>query len=312
MKNQQTIKNEITFSGIGLHTGRSVNVRILPANEDSGISFVRKDISGAPAIKAAGANVVATSYATSLGNNGVTIGTVEHIMAALYGMGIDNATVELDGPEVPIMDGSAAYFIELIEKTGIEAQSAPRKYLIVKMPMKVSDKDKYVLLLPSEDASLAVDYHIDFSHSLLNKQSFSRHLTGQVFANEIGSARTFGFLRDAEALRANGLARGASLDNAVVLSDTEILNEGGLRYPDEFVRHKVLDMIGDISLVGYQIIGKVVAHRAGHALNHRLVEEILDKSGRWELSENPSEYASPFTIDQNGQTAVSLDEYAVI
>lgn len=289
IKMQKTLRNEIRFAGIGLHTGCSVNVRIAPAPVDSGITFTRLDLSGAPSIKAGPESVVATSYATSIGANGVTVSTVEHLMAAFYGLGVDNAAVELDGPEVPIMDGSASYFVEVIEDAGLLALDRPRKYLVVKKPIKVADRDKYVLILPSEEMRLTIDYNIDFAHSLLSRQSFSKLFSREVFRKELGSARTFGFLRDVEMLRANGLAKGGSLENAVVIGETEILNEGGLRFPDEFVRHKVLDMMGDISLVGAPIVGRIVAHRSGHALNHRLVQEILRRPGRWELTEKLDE-----------------------
>lgn len=283
---QQTLKNIIMFSGTGLHTGHVVNVRILPSAEDTGIRFVRTDIPGAPAIKAESGNVIATSYATSLGSKGASVSTVEHLMAAFYGLGVDNAVVELDGPEVPIMDGSAARFIDLIEEAGLAEQCSLRKYLVIKKPIKVEERDKYVLLLPAEDNEFKVDYSIDFAHSFLAKQNFSRFFSREVFTNEVSRARTFGFLRDVEMLRANGLAKGGSLNNAIVIGETEILNKGGLRYPDEFVRHKVLDLMGDISLVGAPIIGRIVAHRSGHSLNHKLVEEILCRPGRWEFTDS--------------------------
>lgn len=282
---QQTIRNIVEFSGIGLHTGCAVKMRILPSGEDTGITFIRKDIPGAPAIKAEASNVVATSYATSLGSKGAMVSTVEHILSAFYGLGVDNAVVELDGPEVPIMDGSASHFVDMIESVGLVRLSAPKKYIVIKKPIKVADRDKYVLLLPADDAELTIDYSIDFSHPLITKQSFSTLFSEEVFRREVGSARTFGFLRDVEMLKANGLAKGGSLNNAVVVSDTEILNEGGLRYPDEFVRHKVLDMMGDISLLGAPVIGRLIAHRSGHGLNHKLVKEILNRPGRWRLTD---------------------------
>ncbi len=286
---QHTIKNSISFSGIGLHTGCDVNVRIMPSKEGSGITFIRKDIAGAAPIKAVAANVVATSYATSLGVNGVKVSTVEHLLAAFYGLGVDNAVVELDGPEVPVLDGSAAHFIEMLEEIGFIEQPASKKYLVVKKPIKVADGDKYVLLLPSEGQKFTVDYSIDFSHPFLSKQTFSSLFSRDVFKDEVASARTFGFLRDYEMLRSNGLARGGSLKNAIVIGDNAILNEDGLRYPDEFVRHKVLDMVGDISLTGHPVIGRLVAHRSGHALNYRLVQEILKRAGSWKLKESLAE-----------------------
>jgi UDP-3-O-[3-hydroxymyristoyl] N-acetylglucosamine deacetylase len=280
---QKTLKDIVSFAGVGLHTGCHVNVRLIPSGDDTGIVFIRKDIPGAPCIKAKASNVVATNYATSLGINGATVGTVEHLLAAFYGLGVDNAIVELDGPEVPILDGSAELFIKMIEGVGLKDLESSRKYLVVRRPIKVSEDDKYVLLMPAGETEFTVDYSIDFAHPFLSKQTFSKLFSADVFKKEVGSARTFGFLRDLEMLRANGLARGGSLSNAVVISDTEVLNEGGLRYPDEFVRHKVLDMMGDISLVGAPIAGHLIAHRSGHALNLRLVEQILKKASRWEL-----------------------------
>lgn len=301
MKMQHTIREVIEFSGVGLHTGHEVNVRIKPSGADTGITFFRRDIPGLSGIKADASRVVATSYATSIGHKGVTISTIEHLMGAFYGLGIDNAIVELDGPEVPVMDGSASSFIDLIEDAGLREQASPRRYLIVKRPIKVEDRDKYVLLLPAEEAEFTVDYSIDFSHPFLKKQSFSGLFSPDVFKREVGCARTFGFLRDIEMLRANGLARGGSLENAIVIGDEDILNEGGLRYPDEFVRHKVLDMMGDIALVGAPIIGRLIAHRSGHALNHRLVQEILKRPARWE-------YTDLIEKEESGKSALIMEE----
>ena len=280
---QKTLKDIVSFAGVGLHTGCHVNVRLIPSGVDTGISFTRVDIPGAPNIKAKASSVVATNYATSLGVDGATVGTVEHLLASFYGLGIDNVIVELDGPEVPVLDGSAELFIKMIEGAGIKELDSTRKYLVIRRPIKVSEGDKYVMLMPAGETQLTVDYSIDFSHPFLSKQTFTTLFTADVFKEEVGSARTFGFLRDVEMLRANGLAKGGSLSNAVVISDTEVLNEGGLRYPDEFVRHKVLDMMGDLSLIGAPIAGHLIAHRSGHALNLRLVEQIIKKTSRWEL-----------------------------
>lgn len=296
MKMQHTLKEIIEFSGIGLHTGRPVNVRLMPSGADTGIRFFRKDLPGNPCIRAVSANVVSTSYATTIGiKGGASVSTIEHLMAAFYGMGVDNAIVELDGSEVPIMDGSAVDFIGMIESSGFMSLPARRQYLVITKPIRVSEDDKYIYLLPPDDMEFTIDYSIDFAHPFLNKQSFARLFSKDVFRKELGSARTFGFLKDVEALRANGLARGGSLENAIVISDTEILNEGGLRYPDEFVRHKVLDMMGDIALVGAPVIGQLIAYRSGHSLNHKLVQKVLDMPGRWELTDSlaDSEMLSP-------------------
>ena len=286
MKMQHTVQNIIKFSGIGLHTGQPVNVRIMPSDADTGIRFVRTDLPGSSFIKAVSENVISTSYATTIGVNGASVSTIEHLMAAFYGMGVDNALVEIDGPEVPIMDGSAVDFIAMIESSGLTPLPALRQYLVIKKPIRVSEDDKYIYLLPADDMEFTIDYSIDFAHTFLNKQSFARLFSKDVFRKELGSARTFGFLKDVEALRANGLARGGSLDNAIVISDNSILNEGGLRYPDEFVRHKVLDMMGDIALVGAPVIGQLVAYRSGHSLNHKLAQKVLRLSNRWELTDS--------------------------
>jgi len=306
---QQTLKNKVIFSGVGLHTGCNVKVRISPASADSGITFIRTDIPGSPAIRAEGANVVDTNYATTLGTGGASVATVEHLMAAFYGLGIDNATVELTGPEVPVLDGSAEQFIEMLEGAGLTELHEPRKYLVVKRPIKVTRGDKYVMLLPSKARRFTIDYSIDFSHPFLSKQTFSGLFSSEVFKKEVAGARTFGFLRDVEMLRANGLAKGGSLSNAVVVGDTEVLNEEGLRYPDEFVRHKVLDLMGDIALVGAPIKGKIIAYRSGHALNHKLSQEIWRKPGSWEFSDSVSSEErliarSPILLDMDKMATV--------
>lgn len=286
---QKSIKDIISFAGVGLHSGNNVNVRLLPAAEDTGILFVRTDVPGSEAIQANVSNVVATNYATSLGVNGVKVGTVEHLLAAFYGLGIDNAVVELDGPELPALDGSAELLVRMIEGVGVVELESPRKYLVVKEPIKVTDGDKHLLLLPTSGKGLEIDYSIDFSHPILSKQTYRCRLTGELFKNEIASARTFGFLRDVEMLRANGLAKGGSLSNAVVIGETEVLNKGGLRYPDEFVRHKVLDLMGDLSLVGSPVVGYLIANRSGHTLNTKLANKILSSPSSWEYVDYSSD-----------------------
>lgn len=286
---QRTVGDTIGFSGIGLHTGLPVSVRILPSGEGTGISFVRRDIPGSPVIKAKYKNVVSTSFATTLGVDGVTVSTVEHLLAALYGMGVDNALIEVDGPEVPIMDGSAVPFVEMIEKVGLSRLDSPRRYIVIRRPLKVSENEKYIYLMPPGDADgedlLSIDYTIDFAHSYLNRQSFTFSLSPGAFKREIVGARTFGFLKDVEMLKKNGLALGGSLKNAVVIGDDDILNEEGLRYTDEFVRHKVLDLIGDLALLGMPLIGRIKAYRSGHALNQSLVTKVLKTPRRWKMLE---------------------------
>ncbi|MCK5237039.1 MAG: UDP-3-O-acyl-N-acetylglucosamine deacetylase [Deltaproteobacteria bacterium] len=298
---QTTIDKIIGFSGIGLHTGDFVKCKMIPSCADSGIRFVRTDLPGRPQIKANSKHVVSTSYATTIGRKGVTISTVEHLMSAFVGLGVDNVTVEINGGEVPALDGSAAGFVELIEDAGIKRLDAVRKYILIKKPVKVRDGDRFVNILPlHENAELlstpkfTIDYTMDFTHPYLDNQAFSLTVTKDSFKKGVASARTYGFLKDVEMLRANGLARGGSLDNAIVVGDNEILNEDGLRYDNEFVRHKVLDVIGDLSLIGYPIIGRIQAHRSGHDLNQALVAKTLKSLKCWEVIDMTEEVESKF------------------
>lgn len=279
MARQRTLKEIASCSGIGLHSGKNVNIRILPANEDNGITFVRTDISSRPAIKAISENVVDTRLATTLGNGSVTIGTVEHLLAAFYGLGIDNAVVEVDSCEIPIMDGSAAPFVNLIQATGIEIQNKAKKFIIIKKPIKVKEGKKVALLIPAKN--FKITYSISFEHPFLNNQSFSTIYSESLFKNEICDAKTFGFLKEVEWLRSQGLAIGASLENAIAIGDTKIINRNFMRYHDEFVRHKILDCIGDISLLGANIIGHIIANRSGHCLNQKLVRKVIESPSKW-------------------------------
>jgi UDP-3-O-[3-hydroxymyristoyl] N-acetylglucosamine deacetylase len=283
---QKTIKKRIDFSGIGLHIGSDSRITILPSEADSGICFVRKDLPGTPRIMAEVSNVVSTSYATTLGTDGATVSTVEHLLAAFYGLGVDNALVEVEGPEIPVLDGSAEPFVEMITEAGLKTLESPKMYMVITKPIKVAGEGNFIHLIPSPDMGFDIDYTIDFPHPLLDAQTFSMSFSssnGDAFSTDVAGARTFGFLRDVELLRANGLAKGGSLDNAVVVGEKDILNEGGLRYPDEFVRHKVLDFLGDLSLVGMPVIGRVIAHRAGHALNFKLAQKVVKNPGRWQM-----------------------------
>lgn len=270
---QRTIETEVRCSGIGLHTGAPVTLVLRPAPEGHGVTFLRTDIPGAPAIPALHSNVVETSLATTLGKDGVQVGTVEHLCAALSGLGVDNLKVELDGPEVPIMDGSAAPFGYLLRSAGIAEQRKTKKFLVIRKKVAVRDGDKLAEISPAQQFS--VRCNIDFKHPLISDQSFELDFSDRAFHREISRARTFGFLRDVEALKRAGLARGGSLDNAIVVDEFSILNPDGLRYPDEFVRHKILDAMGDLFLIGMPVIGHLTAHKSGHALNHRLVTQVL-------------------------------------
>ncbi len=246
-------------------------MRILPAPAGSGIVFRRSDLNGFP-IEASSRNVAKVSYATSLMKQGVLISTTEHLLSAFVGMGVDNAIVELDNLELPILDGSALPFVEMIVKAGIKRQRRPRTYLRILRPIEVRDRDKFIAVYPAERYS--VSYQINFPHPLIGSQTFEVNLSNGAYMKQIASARTFGFLHEADAMRKQGLIRGASADNAIVLTLDGVMN-GPLRFADEFVRHKVLDLIGDLALLGHQILGRVVADRAGHAMHTALVSRIL-------------------------------------
>jgi UDP-3-O-[3-hydroxymyristoyl] N-acetylglucosamine deacetylase len=278
---QRTLKGEVGCTGIGLHTGEKVRINILPAPCDAGVRFVRTDLSGRPMIEARFDNVFDTTLATSIGLNGCKIATIEHLMAAFYGLGIDNAVVELDGPEVPIMDGSSAPFVFLLKSAGIREQKAPKQFIVVKKALKLDDGNRSIRVFPSKE--LKITYMIDFQHPLLRNQEYVLRFSGGDFVREISRARTFGFLRDVETLKANGLAKGGSLDNAVVIDDFRIINEDGLRFEDEFVRHKILDFIGDLSLIQFPIIGHFVVKKSGHFLNQQMLAKLMKSKKHWKV-----------------------------
>jgi UDP-3-O-[3-hydroxymyristoyl] N-acetylglucosamine deacetylase len=278
LKNQRTIQNSVHSAGIGLHSGKRVNMLLRPAPAGTGIIFVRTDLGGAK-ISALAANTGATSYATTLRHNGAAVRTVEHLLGALAGLGISNLYVELDGDEVPIMDGSAAPFVRMIADAGIKLQDRVQPVLKITKPLFVREGSKQLAIWPSESPS--VSYFIDFDHPLLKEQSLNYRISEENFIRDISAARTFGFLSDVQMLQANGLARGGSLENAVVLGPDRVLNQEGLRYPDEFVRHKILDIIGDLSLIGMPVVGHVVAHKAGHGLNAAMVKKLMESPMNW-------------------------------
>jgi UDP-3-O-[3-hydroxymyristoyl] N-acetylglucosamine deacetylase len=278
---QRTLQLKASVEGVGLHSGRPVRLTLLPAPTDAGIVFIRTDLAHAVEIPARAEYVVDTTLNTTLGKDGVRIGTVEHLLAALYGFGVDNVRVELNGPEVPILDGSAFPFVQLLETAGVREQRAPRKVAIVRKTATIVDGDKEVRLSPS--SSFSIQCSIDFRHPLITDQRFGVELSARNFVREIARARTFGFAREVEFLRSRGLALGGSLENAIVVDDFHILNPEGLRFPDEFVRHKILDAIGDLALVGVPIIGQLHARKTGHALNHKLVKKLLTEPGYIEM-----------------------------
>ena len=270
---QTTLRKPIFCSGIGLHSGLTTRMNIRPAAPDTGIVFIRQDLGKKVRILAHIDNVIDATLATTIGLEGVRVSTVEHLMAAFAGVGVDNAEVELDAPEVPIMDGSSEPFNALLKNAGIQVQDKPKKFVIVKHPVTVIDGDRQATLLPSSDFKLS--YTIDFRHPLISNQFYLIQISNGNFEREICRARTFGFLREYETLKARGFARGGSLENAVVVGESGVLNEGGLRFADEFVRHKILDSIGDLWLLGAQVIGHFIGYKSGHTLNHKLIHKLL-------------------------------------
>jgi UDP-3-O-[3-hydroxymyristoyl] N-acetylglucosamine deacetylase len=285
MDAQRTLRREVSCVGIGLHSGNKVKLSLKPAPADFGIRFRRTDL-GEHDVPATVHHLAGIQLATGLARNDVAVETVEHLLAALVSVNVDNVLVELNSPEVPIMDGSAAPFVYLIHEGGVKRLSVGRKYLKVIRPISISRGDKRVALYPSDH--FKVTYSVSYDHPLLRHQSRTCRVTEESFAEEIAPARTFTFLKDVEMLRQNGLALGGSLENAIVLGETGVLNNT-LRFEDEFVRHKMLDVIGDLALVGHPVVGHLVAHRAGHALHTEFVAKILEERNAWRLVEAGSE-----------------------
>ncbi len=283
MIRQRTLKNVIRATGVGLHTGEKVYLTLRPAPVDSGIVFRRTDLDPVVEVPAKPEYVGDTRMSTTIEKDGVRISTVEHLMSAFAGIGIDNAIIDLTAPEVPIMDGSAGPFVFLLQSAGIEEQSRPKQFIRVKKKVELSDGDKWVRFEPFN--GFKVSFTIDFNHPIFqaSTQVASVDFSTTSFVKEVSRARTFGFLQDLENLREAGLARGGSLDNAIVMDQFHILNEDGLRYEDEFVKHKVLDAIGDLYLLGHPLIGAFSAHKSGHALNNRLLRTIVADKEAWEL-----------------------------
>jgi UDP-3-O-[3-hydroxymyristoyl] N-acetylglucosamine deacetylase len=275
---QKTLKAAIHCRGVGLHSGARVNMTLQPAAPGTGITFRRTDLGGTE-IPAHWHNIVASTLCTTIAKDGAKVTTIEHLMAAFAGLEIDNAVVELDGPEVPAMDGSAAPFVFLLERTGLHEQDAPRRAIQVLKPVRVTSEGKSAALLP--DDGFALSFAIDFAGTAMLRQKITLTPDPESFKQDIARARTFGFLEEVESMRAAGLARGGSLDNAVVISGDRVLNDEGLRYGDEFVRHKVLDAIGDLYLAGGPIVGRFEGRRSGHALNRRLIEQLFADPTAW-------------------------------
>jgi UDP-3-O-[3-hydroxymyristoyl] N-acetylglucosamine deacetylase len=297
MIHQHTLKQPVHICGIGLHSGRQITMSLRPADAGTGIVFHRTEGERTVSIEAISANVVDTRMATVIGKGGLSVSTIEHLMAALAACGIDNLHIDIDGPEVPIMDGSAAPFIERLQEAGLRRLAANRKYLAIRKPVTVIDGEKRVSLIPSR--FFRVSFDIAFDHPCISLQHRSVKVSESLFRKDLAPARTFGFLREVEFLKANGLARGGSLENAVVIGDDRILNPEGLRFSDEFVRHKILDAIGDFSLVGFPILGHIKAFKAGHDINHKTVEKILACPDCWQLVEfGASSSQQPIAVGQ--------------
>jgi UDP-3-O-[3-hydroxymyristoyl] N-acetylglucosamine deacetylase len=298
MISQRTLKNVIRAAGVGLHTGEKVYLTLRPAAVNTGIVFRRTDLPVPAEIAARPENVGDTRLSTTLVQDNVRISTVEHLLSALAGLGIDNAYIDLSAAEVPIMDGSAGPFVFLIQSAGIEEQNAPKRFIRIKRTIKVEDGDKWARFDPFE--GFKVSFGIDFDHPVFRgrRQDATVDFSTTSFVKEVSRARTFGFMRDLELLRDKSLALGGSLDNAIVMDDYRILNEDGLRYDDEFVKHKVLDAIGDLYLLGHSLIGAFSGYKSGHELNNRLLRTLTADEKAWELVTFDDETRAPISYRQ--------------
>ncbi|MGH9390085.1 MAG: UDP-3-O-acyl-N-acetylglucosamine deacetylase [Vicinamibacteria bacterium] len=292
---QTTLASEVEIEGLGLHSGRPVRLRFRPAAADSGLVFVRTDANPSLRIQASVFYVVDTRRATALGRRGVRVCTVEHALSALYALEIDNAEIECDAEELPILDGSAAPYVSILRSAGTRELRRPRRFLTIRRPVEVRDGNRWARLLPSDE--LSVTYTLEYEHPLLRRQTCSfKFLPGlgpMEYEREIAPARTFGFLHEVEGLLARGLALGGSLANTVIIAERGVVNDDGLRFEDEFARHKVLDVIGDLALTGLPLRGRFEAERSGHTLHVRLIRELLDRPDSWEITEAVSPLALP-------------------
>ena len=298
MIRQRTLKNVIRATGVGLHTGKKVLLTLRPAPTNTGIIFRRVDVEPAIEIPAEPKYVGDTSLSTTLVKDDIRISTVEHLLSAFAGFGIDNVYIDLTADEVPIMDGSAGPFVFLIQSAGIEEQNAAKKFLRIKEKVRVEQDGKWAMFEPFD--GFKVGFSIEFDHPVFNHNNCHAEIDFSTtsFVKEVSRARTFGFMRDVEALRERNLALGGTLDNAVVVDDYRILNEDGLRYADECVKHKILDAIGDLYLLGHSLIGAFQGHKSGHALNNTLIRELLMNKNAWEIVSFESEYKAPISFMQ--------------
>ncbi|MEW6038372.1 MAG: UDP-3-O-acyl-N-acetylglucosamine deacetylase [Pseudomonadota bacterium] len=303
MIKQRTLKNVIRATGVGLHTGEKVYLTLRPAAPNSGIRFRRVDLAEPVVIDARPDNVGDTTLSTTLVKGGVRISTVEHLLSAFAGLGIDNAYVDVSAPEVPIMDGSAGPFVFLIQSAGVQEQEAPKQFIRIKRPLHVEDGDKWARFEPHD--GFKVTFTIDFDHPVFDKdsQTASVEFSSTSFVKEIARARTFGFMRDIEMLRKNRLALGGSMDNAIVVDKFRVLNEDGLRSGDEFVKHKILDAIGDLYLLGHSLIGSFTGYKSGHGLNNHLLRELLKARDAWEMVSFEDEGYAPISYMRTAPAA---------
>ena len=300
MIRQRTLRNSIKATGVGLHTGEKVLLTLSPAPVDTGIVFRRTDLNPVAEIPARADLVGETTLSTCLIHNDARVSTIEHLLSAMAGLGVDNAYVDVTAPEIPIMDGSAAPFVFLLQSAGLVEQHAPKKFIRVKREVTVTDGDKSAKLLPLE--GFKISFGIDFDHPVFKHRAATTEIDFSTtsFVREISRARTFGFVEEIEYLRSKGLARGGSMDNAIVIDDYKVLNNDGLRYEDEFVKHKVLDAIGDLYILGYSLIGEYQAFKSGHALNNQALRTLISQKEAWEmvtfedLDDAPISYQQPF------------------
>jgi len=302
MIKQRTLKNTIRATGVGLHTGDKVYLTLRPAEPNTGIQFRRVDLDNPISIKATPGNVGETNLSTTLVSGDIKISTIEHLLSAFAGLGIDNAIVDVSAPEVPIMDGSAGPFVFLLQSAGVEEQDCPKQYLRIKRSIRIEDGDKWAEFNPFD--GFKVTFTIEFEHPAFAEhvKTATMDFSSTTFVKEVSRARTFGFMKDIDMLRQNNLALGGSLDNAIVVDDDKVLNEDGLRYADEFVKHKILDAIGDLYLLGHSLIGEFTGFKSGHGLNNRLLRALIEDTDAWEMVTYENEEDVPITFMRSAQT----------
>jgi len=301
MIKQRTLKNTIRATGVGLHTGEKVYLTLRPAEPNTGIRFRRVDLADPVIIEATPENVGETTLSTTLVADGVKISTIEHLLSAFAGLGIDNAIIDVSAPEVPIMDGSAGPFVFLLQSAGVQEQESPKHYIRIKRSIRVDEGDKWAAFNPFD--GFKVTFTIDFEHPAFEEhvKTATMDFSSTTFVKEVSRARTFGFMKDIDMLRQNNLALGGSLDNAIVVDDDKILNEDGLRCADEFVKHKILDAIGDLYLLGHSLIGEFTGHKSGHGLNNKLLRALLADTDAWEMVTFDEEADAPISFMRSAE-----------